>query len=747
MKRVFGATLALLAGTAISTTALAAGSDTASDGQAVQEIIVSAQRKSQNLQDVPIAVSAITGDRLAASGVNSTLDLPALTPGLSLPLNVGRVTPRIRGVGTTVNGPGLENSIAVYIDDVYISSSSASAFSLSNIDRIEVLKGPQGTLFGRNATGGLIHVVTRDPSASPEASLEVGYDNYETLRSIGYAAAPLSTSVRADLAYYVSSQGKGYGKNLANGQDVNRTKLDLAVRSKWLFELGPDTSLRITGDYSNLKTSDGVSLRPAPGALSSQGPALSSGRPWDADLSVDPRLETTSLGVSAKLNHEFSFAKLTSISAYREAEYNRSFDLDALSVNALTSYFWSKSKQTTQEIHLSSLDGGNLTWIVGGFLFNADETLNPAQTNINPAGPGYNAANRRVTTILAETLNTFSAAGFGQVTLALDSATNLTGGLRYSYELRKLRGGQTAVLVDGSTATIIAPLDRRTTFDKLTWRASIDHHFSDRVMAYASFNTGFKSGGFNSGAPADPAFMPETLNAYEVGLKTELFDRRVRLNVAGFYYDYKNIQVSRRADGLTTVFNGAASEIYGVDIDFDAVITPRLTLSGGIELLHDRFTSFPQALTLIPVACTTTVTIANGYASCLNASGKFVGGNTSGAVDAAGKRLPYTADVAASLTADYRVPVASGEVHASVTYAYNSGYYPDPDNVRRQRPYSNLNASLTWNAPAERWFARIWGRNLTNAAVVQNFANQSFLDAVSYAPPRTFGVTLGAKFK
>ena len=197
----------------ISYPAMALAQQSSASNDNIEVIEVTAQRRSENIQNVPITISTVSALKLETTGVKGTTDLALVTPGLSLPSNVGRVIPRIRGVGTTVNGPGLENSVGIYIDNIYIANSVASTFSLSNISRVEILKGPQGTLFGRNATGGVVSVITKEPSHDLQGDVSIGYGNYNTFSASGYITGGISENVAADLSIYVSSQGEGYGTN------------------------------------------------------------------------------------------------------------------------------------------------------------------------------------------------------------------------------------------------------------------------------------------------------------------------------------------------------------------------------------------------------------------------------------------------------------------------------------------------------------------------------------------------------
>ena len=259
------------------------------------------------------------------------------------------------------------------------------------------------------------------------------------------------------------------------------------------------------------------------------------------------------------------------------------------------------------------------------------------------------------------------------------------------------------------------------TINKPTWRIALDHQFTPDVLGYISYNRGIKSGGFNILNPANPAYLPERLDAYEAGLKTELLDRRVRLNAGGFYYDYNNIQVTQFVNLAQSIVNGAKARLYGLDVDFTARATSTLSFSGGFELLHARFTSYPNAVGSIP---------------------KPNGGATLTVIDATGNRIPQSQNFAGTLGADYERAVSFGTLHFNLTANYNGDYKFEPDNFLTQGTYTLLNTSLTWRSTDKRYSVQLWGRNLLDAIVLNNASSQAPGYPVSYGqPPRTVGIT------
>jgi outer membrane receptor protein involved in Fe transport len=247
MRIICGSALTMLlvcwAGTATAVAEVVGSTEAALD-----EIVVTAQKRSENLQDVPIAISAISGDELEASGASSVTALAEVTPGLQMQTTQGSISPRIRGVGSDL--PNVENSVAMYVDGVYIASPSASLLSLNNVAQVETLKGPQGTLFGRNATGGALLIQTREPTENLSGKFDVSYGNYQTTTVNGYVADGLTPAVAADFAVHAAHQGEGYGKNLFTGSDVYQANLDLALRSKWVLKPTEADTVHLIFDFS-----------------------------------------------------------------------------------------------------------------------------------------------------------------------------------------------------------------------------------------------------------------------------------------------------------------------------------------------------------------------------------------------------------------------------------------------------------------------------------------------------------------
>jgi iron complex outermembrane receptor protein len=735
-KGVLLATASLL----LTEAALAqSGSPTAVSGAAtdeqsdlrIEDIVVTAQRRGENLQKVPISITAVTAEKLQATGVTGMQDINLITPSLNLQISAGNLNPTLRGVGAAA-GAGSENSVTTYIDGVYLASAAGSLFSLNNIERIEVLKGPQGTLFGRNSTGGVIQIITRDPSSTPQVEANLGYSNYATLEGNFYGTTGLANDLAADLAVHYKTQGEGWGVNLADGKDVNKAPRDLTIRSKMVYS-GEDLKIVLAGDYSNIKADTFLSFRTIPGSVPLAGPPIPASAGF-YDINTDGGHSRTSKiwGVSLKVEQDLAAAKLLSISSYRESKVHAQIDADGTAVLGVNVFPNDDETQMSQEFQLLSPDNSRIKWIAGLYYFHNEARLAPIDTVVGSpitGAPGtiflHNTARQTVS----------SLASFGQVTLPVNESTNLTGGLRYTYDWRTADNtNQTFLLfapeLDGPP--VVFP-KRRDKGGKLTWRLAVDHSIGNDVLVYASYNRGFRSGVFSITETTGPALRPEIVDAYEIGTKIDALDRHLRVNLAGFLTDSSNLQLTAHRSGAITFFNAAAARAYGAEVEITAIPVNGLTLNGSFGWVHSEYTDFPNAPGTQPNRDPTTGALTGGSTSIIIPNAK---GNATG----------RTPKFTGSVSATYETDLANGRLSLTGTYYRSSGWYPEVDLRLKQKAYGLLSSQLSWLAPGERYRITLWGRNLTKTKYSTFITEQSQFDAYSAAEPRTYGVSVGFKF-
>lgn len=671
-------------------------------------IVVTAQRRQEKLQDVPIAVSALDASSLNSVGVRATTELNFMVPGLEMTRQNGSMSPFLRGIGNKSTAPGEEAAVALYIDGVYLPTLSGSLFSLANVQRIEVLKGPQGTLFGRNAAAGVIQIVTRDPSETPTFEAKLGYGNYDTLTASGYAAGRIANGVRADLSAYFNRQYDGWGTNFTTGNDVFKGR-EFTARSKWVFDFADDTSLTLAADYSKGRPQTAAQYLPL------KGKVLIDGTPYLGFYNVaenrDVYTQYKQWGANGQLRHDFGGFNFLAISSYRKNRNFWFYDQDGTPSPLVDINATERSEAFSQEIQFLSDASSKLQWIFGAYFFDMESQYDPLQL----AGSRFPNTIRQFTTV-----STTSNAVFGQMTIPLGSSTNLTGGLRYTHDRRTAKSATVARGVE----TPITP--RHANFGKLTWRASLDHRFSPELLVYGTVSRGFKSGLFNAVRPADAPVRPETIDTYEVGFKSDLADNHVRLNGAAFYNKFKDIQIQRNVIGGVLLINAAEATTYGAELEAEARFG-RLSLRAAATYLHGKYDDFQNAPFFIR-------------------SPTGLGGSVVVLRDATGRETQHTPDFTASFGADYSVPAGSGEILLSANYNYNDGFFFDPENALRQPSYHILSASIGYSAPEDRWGLRLWGKNLANEHYYNAITATAFGDQATPAEPRTYGVTLSVKY-
>lgn len=686
----------------------------------VAEIVVTAQKRSENVQRVPIVITAVTQQALANTGVQTSQGLAAALPGLQLLNIAGSLTPRVRGVGSGFTAAGIEAPIATYVDDVYHGFGPDYVADFADVEQVALLKGPQGTLFGRNATGGVLQITTRQPRDHFQGSFETSLDNYLTSRSNLFLTGPVAPDVAASASLSYVHQENGYGTNFATGKDTYKLDDGFNARGKVRAHLGTGTTVNVVADYSTRKGTLATNFQVFPG-YSSVFPVARPSRAWDVNNAIDSGSHFKGGGLSVRLDQELSFARLSSISAYRDGSINYVFTNVPSPVLTTRIPVGYKSRQFTQEFQLVSPSTNKFSWTLGAFYF-----YNRARVAFKILNYGSFIAPFEELSFPA-LQDSSSVAGFAQGTYKIGSTTRLTAGVRYTYDHKTFTGQTLGTFANGVVLTLADVRARKYSSKKPTWRLAVDHDLAPTVLVYASYNRGLKSGGFNTTLTTNPPFTPEQLDAYEAGIKSTLLGHRVRLNVGGFYYNYKNIQVGIFSGAAPVIVNAAAARNYGADVDLQARITSALTFTASANLLHSEFRSFPNAPFAIRKPRNEGATAVSG--------------------DATGNRLPFSPKLTYTAAVDYTVPTGSGDFAFNLTDSYNSGFFTEVDNVLRQRRYHFLDASVSWKAPNGNLGVRIYVNNLLDRPVVSQAVTSGNAYLADYTnPPRLIGATLTTKF-
>lgn len=737
-----------------------AEADAGSPGLA--EIIVTATRRSTDLQEVPGTILAMPAAALKALNVEDVLDLPAIVPGLIVQASGGNNL-YLRGIGSSSTGFN-EGQTAVYIDGLYLANPAASITSFNNVERIEVLKGPQGTLYGRNVTGGLISVITKDPSQKATADMTVGYGNYDTATLNFYGSAPITDQLAGSVAVFAQRQNKGWTRNVFLGRRDQESE-EFGVQAKLQWRPGENTKVTGTFIYDANNRDFGLVRQPAPGTLASDGTAYLG--EYQYASRIDPRSPFHIYIGTLKIEQDLGFATLTSLTGYQKSEANSIFGgaqvglgQPRAGLGVPTNEFLQQDRAWSQEIQLASnSDSSRLNWVAGAFYFDDQtrlrlDTYNTCIDNVCAPGLTPTRSDGRPTT------RSFSV--FGDATYRVFETTKLTVGLRYTDETRKLSGLLTplqgrpnsvaAIPVPAGGAVALRPGDPYSVaiggvqvlqpgiptekhFEAVTYRIVLAQDIGENVHAYLSHNYGFKSGAYNANAFNNPPVNPEKLYAYEAGLKSELFDRRLRVNLSYFHYDYKDIQIRSSAPpapvGNVFLLNIAKARYDGVDLDFSLAAAEGLTINGGFEYLDAKFKDYPGASCL---------TFATG-----TASGVTIGAPRTVTCNLAGFQVPNAPEFSGALGFTYAFETRIGKFSFSANDRYNVSYPMTPFNEIRQKENHIVDASLLWTSAEKSYDIRLWARNIGGVYTYSNAqAGRDFI--VSPGAPRTYGVTAGMHF-
>jgi len=697
------------------------------DQSAMGEIVVTAQRRAENLQNVPLSVAAITPTQLQASGANAVQDLTNATTGLVWARTTSVGQPTIRGIGTRNTAAGDEPNVATYLDGVYQPDAFGTIYELANLERIEVLKGPQVTLFGRNATGGAINIVTKKPAFTPEGEATFTYGRYNYVKGTAYVTGPIVADRVAASVSAVGLRDDGYIRNIYLNKDQGKREL-AAVRSKVLFTPSDTTEFQLGGYYSWSKDDTTFSTHPVNGntnvrLLVNNAAANPAGLPlnvlvptgdFETSLNDAPHFKANQYMVDGRFSHDLGFATLSGLAAYQKTKnnYKQDFDYSPLA-QTLIQIAW-RAHSTYEELLLTSNGDGRFKWIIGANALQAKAFMSPQNTNNNRTFNGQ---------------WTRSASGFGEGTYEMVDDLFLTAGIRYSWDQKR------TFRQFLSAANVLSGIDR----GKASWtdwspRAVVRYQFAPNSNVYASYTQGFKSGTFNplTTLGATVPAKPENVDSYEIGLKSDLTSN-VRLNLAAFHYDYTNLQVT-----LFTNVNGAVvsilqnapkAKVNGWEASAEFAVTSDLRLNAGVSYLDAKIKNFPNAVVTIP-----------------NPAAPPFSGNASVSRDVAGRKLPRAPQWTGNIGATYTTALANGELTVNGTMYFTTKWFLDTLNRVQSPGYQLVNASVSWQTPDQHWKFTVFGQNLTDAryyATVLSFAGN---DNFAYAKPRWFGATVGYNF-
>ncbi|MCG8589144.1 MAG: TonB-dependent receptor [Proteobacteria bacterium] len=724
----------------------------------IEAIIVTAQKRSQRVQDVPISLTAITSTFLEDSGTTSFVDLEQYAPNLQItPSTDARSTViRIRGIGSVGTNAGIDPSVGVFIDGVYQGRAGMSISDLLDIERVEVLRGPQGTLYGKNTAAGAINVISKRPAFDPEVTLEgvvATDDNFEGRASINLPLIDERVASRFS-AYKVVRDG--FDRNLFTGDRVNDAD-KYGLKSRTLFQLTDSFEILLSGDYSkestdcclpDILTYAGPSLLGVPFSTiaADTGIPLLDADPFDrqVDANEDTRNEVEIGGISLEANLDFGDHTITSLTSYRHYTSVSHLDGDFSRYNAVVSDTDVEFEQASSELRITS-PGGEWLEYVGGLYFHYQ-----AQDTVGRIGFREDFGNiflgglfPTVTNVDTNEHETHSYAAFGQATVNATDWLSFTGGLRVSHEKKTRKGSQVSseTLIDAPPVLgpdLEADESRKST--DVSGMASVRVFPMDDVMVYASWSRGFKSGGFNqlrTFGGDNTEFDDEKSNNYELGVKTSWFGRQLTANATAFFTDYEDFQ-SQSFDGTgISVQNAGRLRSYGVEADFILVPHPDVVLGTSVGFNIAEYESFDEAL------CT--------VQQVIDQTGGFPVPNDC-VQDLKGETLDNAPEWSVSSFLSLERPVFQFPLRAfaRVEYSFTDDVFLDQDldSALKQEDTHLVNLRAGLRAENELWELTFWLRNASDEE--WNVIGFDVPILSGYAgingPPRTFGGTLRIRF-
>jgi len=747
----------------------------ASSDLTVEEITVTAQKRSENVQDVPLSVTAISGEAMARAGVTSLVDLSSSVPSVMMDSsnNLRNTNVAIRGIGSSGTNPGIEPSVGVFVDGVYLPLGGMAQGEMLDIETVEVLRGPQGTLYGRNTPVGAINITTRKPTQAREGQIRVGLGDYDLRHVSGYIGGGLTENTAARASFWMRDRS-GYEKNLFTGKDQNDSET-WGGRLRVTHSASDNFELNLIAHYSLIEQQCCVADQrdptgpfgiATPGFLAAQA-AL--GLPFrnfndkdhvvDADDLGDDWSENYGVSLQADWNLA-SGHTVTSISALEVWDNRAVVSADALPQTVYRNSQDTLIKTLSQELRIASPTGQFFEYLGGVFLFAQDMNFDQVSTYLAGANRLYpntscSVPPCRITpgdsagSVFEQ--ETRSYAVFGTGTLNFTDDWSVTGGLRFSNDKKKafidhqLPAGVSNTFARLMPANRIGHVSRDES--NTTWSLNTKYNWTPDVMTFATVATGFKAGGFNTrrvnpGTPYD--FEPETSITYEVGVKSTLLDRRLVLNATLFNMVLKDFQESVLNPLTGTGFivgNAGERRVRGVEVDFRGRATQRLTIDGGFAYMDAEFTDRPSG-------------------QC--ATGRTPDGKLPGTCNYNGMTPEKSPEWKVNLASQWTQPL-SGEleafVRAEVNYTSGYAFMPTLDIGAQQDAVTLVNLRAGLQHADSNWQVTAWVRNLTDETYYAQSTTQPLNAFVSgggtagargyigwYAPPRTVGIEASLRF-
>lgn len=705
----------------------------------LEEVIVTAERRSESLQDVPMSVTVFGGDKVSDAGISGLNDIALQTPNLNLTsFNIAEPQIFLRGIGSTNDSAASDPAVAVFVDEVYLGRPGGASTDLFDLDRIEVLRGPQGTLYGKNVAGGAINFFTKKPQQEFEAKAGATVGDYDYYRLSGYVNGPLTDTLAGKIT--VSARERdGYAKNITTGQDLEDLSSQ-SFRSQLRFTPGDRVDVLLGIDYTDsssngenrfitdLDTPALSALASIPELIALQAAAVAGLDERESSHAVKQYSDKEIFGFLGRVDYEMDWAILTSITAYRESESSWLQSLtsteaappivsspDRVGISEVNDGANEEADQISQEFRLSS-EGAIIKWVAGLYYIKENvERDENFETYWDPRTPLAGLSPGDVTYF--QDASTESYAVFGQATWNATEWMALTLGTRYTEDDKDIT--QSAVNnLDTPVGGIplvapgFAPVSGSDSWSDTTIRASVDFNVLDQLL-YITYSEGFKSGVFPStvasAEAAVTAIDPEQATNIEIGAKTEWLDSRLRFNIAYFDLEYDDLQQFFLRDNVLNTGN-ANAEVSGIELDFAAAITEYFMLTGSYATMDGEYTEYVVG------------------------DDVFTGNDLS--------RAP---EDTWTFTGTYTVPFESGATLDLVaTVSHTGDYFHEASNDERsfQEAYEVWDASVNYTSAEGSWVVSLWGKNLDDELYAAHKILSTFGGVTNlWAPPRTYGAS------
>lgn len=725
----------------------------------LQDIVVTAQKRAENLQTVPIAVSAVGGALVESLQAPSLHALYGKVP--SIQLNNFANTPdsavvTIRGIGVIEPDPYAGNTVSIVVDGVPQYFSMGALVDLYDVDRIEILRGPQGTLFGANTTGGVVNIVTKQPTGEFGGKAEVTYGNWGRFDIKGALDVPISDTLSAK---FVAShfERNGFVTNVVNGRDMDTRNVEI-YRAYLKYRPSSNFDATLIGEYVRSRNGTptvingaypGEILYVPPGTANMYVGPCQPGQPchapdkyFSANDSVPNKADMNTYRGTLTMNlRDTPIGDITSITGYKKFDLLTFTDQDATPIHLLHSLRDTKGWQFSQEIR-DSVDITDAVNVIFGGFYLKDHYHHYQGSTFYFSAPGLLQNND-------QDQDNSSISAFAQSYIDITDRLRAQAGIRYTHEKTSMRASTiTSINMSGVTdffgtgnvvlATVAPPRDSNS-WNNVGWKLGLDYKITDETLVYGYWARGFKSGGYAGriGIPQDLGpYGPEKVDTFEIGFKTDLLDRHLRINAAAFYTNYRDMQLAQiyfdRINGLdvqgNTIINAAKSHIKGFEADVTALPFEGFTLTGSVSYLDAKYEDFPY---IDPLS----ISPANPQGVITNLKGQ---------------RLQNAPKWAASATATYIFDVAGGSSKASLSYSYvGKKYLTAIVNVPRStiQPTHIVDGNVEWTPDGSRFTFGAWVRNLfDNRYMAAAFDSPGFGGFVSYMPPREYGVTAKVTF-